>query len=172
MASPQASSWIEAQACQAQVQMFELGLGRPPLGIDDRVQGDGVDEQHHMAGGDLGVDIELADALERIRFEHPARGGPLEIECPEEITTKPLVSRNQDDRIRQVFALTSDDPLPAVNADFLAFSVERFCLSRPSSVWHFTQPDAGWPHTAAGARVAATSVAGSETCSTTSRSSG
>jgi hypothetical protein len=45
----------------------------------------------------------------------PDQGDPLEIECPEQITTEPLSSRDQDDRIRMVFGLTSNDPLPDVD---------------------------------------------------------
>jgi hypothetical protein len=41
--------------------------------------------------------------------------GPLKIEKPEEIVTRPLSSKDQDDRIRMVFGLTSDDPLPEVD---------------------------------------------------------
>ena len=39
-------------------------------------------------------------------------GDPLEIEQPKKITTKPLSPKDQDDRIRMVFGLTSNDPLP------------------------------------------------------------
>lgn len=42
----------------------------------------------------------------------PDAGGPLEIEEPKEITTKPLSPEDQDDRIRMIFGLTSNDPLP------------------------------------------------------------
>lgn len=48
----------------------------------------------------------VADDLE------PDTGGPLEIEQPKKITTKPLWPKDQDDRIRMVFGLTSNDPLP------------------------------------------------------------
>jgi len=46
-------------------------------------------------------------------------GGPLEIEQPKEITTKPLSPRDQDDRIRMVFGLSSNDPLPDVDDETL-----------------------------------------------------
>ena len=49
----------------------------------------------------------------------PDSGGPLEIEQPKEIKTKPLSPKNQDDRIGMVFGLTSDDPLPDVNLQTL-----------------------------------------------------
>jgi len=39
-------------------------------------------------------------------------GGPLSMEQPMNIITTPLSADNQDDRIRIVFGLTSDDPLP------------------------------------------------------------
>lgn len=46
-------------------------------------------------------------------------GGPIKIEQPNGIVTKPLSMDDQDDRIRAVFGLTSDDPLPAVDFDSL-----------------------------------------------------
>jgi hypothetical protein len=49
----------------------------------------------------------------------PDIGGPLDIELPKEITTTPLSSKNQDDRIRMVFGLTSNDTLPDVNGELL-----------------------------------------------------
>jgi hypothetical protein len=49
----------------------------------------------------------------------PETGGPLEIEHPKDITTKPLSPKDQEDRIRMVFGLTSNDPLPDVNMDTL-----------------------------------------------------
>jgi len=42
----------------------------------------------------------------------PGAGDPLEIERPTTIVAKPLDMHDQDDRIRSVFGLTSDDPLP------------------------------------------------------------
>ena len=41
-------------------------------------------------------------------------GGPIEIEQPKKIVTKPLDLKNEGDRIRATFKLTSDDPLPTV----------------------------------------------------------
>ena len=49
----------------------------------------------------------------------PDPGGPLQIEQPTEITTKPLSPKDQDDRIRMVFGLTSNDPLPDVDDETL-----------------------------------------------------
>ena len=49
----------------------------------------------------------------------PDLGEPLAIEQPTEITTKPLSMDDQDDRIRAMFGLTSDDPLPDVDEDTL-----------------------------------------------------
>ena len=49
----------------------------------------------------------------------PDPGGPLEIEPPTNIVTKPLDPKDEDDRIRSVFGLTSDDPLPEVDFDTL-----------------------------------------------------
>jgi len=42
-------------------------------------------------------------------------GGPLAIEHPAKIHTKALSPKNEDDRVRMVFDLTSDDPLPDVD---------------------------------------------------------
>jgi len=42
----------------------------------------------------------------------PDRGGPVTIEPSENVVTRPLSMSDQDDRIRAVFGLTSDDPLP------------------------------------------------------------
>ncbi len=47
----------------------------------------------------------------------PYLGSPLDIEQPKEIKTKPLNPKDQDDRIRMVFGLTSNDPLPDVDED-------------------------------------------------------
>ena len=57
----------------------------------------------------------------------PDPGGPIEIEQPAKIVTKPLDMKNEDDRIRAVFELTSDDPLPAV--DFETLEVYREYLA-------------------------------------------
>ncbi len=46
-------------------------------------------------------------------------GGPLDIEHPKEINTKPLSPKDQDDRIRMVLGLTSNDPLPDVDSNAL-----------------------------------------------------
>src|SRR5215469_13343742 len=46
-------------------------------------------------------------------------GGPAVIEQPTSIVTRPLLKNNQDDRIRAIFGLTSDDPLPPANVDNL-----------------------------------------------------
>lgn len=69
-----------------------------------RCEIDGLDpEEYVLTGGDL----------------EPDTGGPLEIEQPTKITTKPLSLKDQDDRIRMVLGLTSNDPLPDVEQDTL-----------------------------------------------------
>jgi hypothetical protein len=69
-----------------------------------RCENDGLEfEQYGLGEDDLEPDI----------------GGPLDIEQPQEITTKPLSPNNQDDRIRMVFGLTSNDLLPDVNDESL-----------------------------------------------------
>ncbi len=49
----------------------------------------------------------------------PDSGGLAVIEQPTSIVTRPLSKDNPDDRIRTIFGLTSDDPLPAANVDSL-----------------------------------------------------
>lgn len=49
----------------------------------------------------------------------PDPGRPLSIEQPESITPRPLSMNNQDDRVRIVFGLTSDDLLPRPDEDSL-----------------------------------------------------
>jgi hypothetical protein len=70
-----------------------------------RCEKDGLEFDQYFIG---------ADDLE------PDPGGPLEIEQPQKISTKPLSLKNQDDRLRFIFALTSNDPLPDVNDKTLA----------------------------------------------------
>lgn len=69
-----------------------------------RCERDGMDMDQYWLGDD---DLEL-DA-----------GDPLTIEHPTMIRTKPLSPKDQDDRVRMVFELTSDDPLPEVDYDTL-----------------------------------------------------
>jgi len=49
----------------------------------------------------------------------PDSGPTQEIEQPTHIITRPLSLTDQDDRIRQVFGLTSDDPLPEADDEAL-----------------------------------------------------
>jgi uncharacterized protein YodC (DUF2158 family) len=49
----------------------------------------------------------------------PDEGGPVNIEHPKEIKTKPLSPRDQDDRVRMILGLTSNDPLPDVDNETL-----------------------------------------------------
>ena len=65
-----------------------------------RCEIDGLDHEQYARTGD---DLE------------PDPGGPLGIEHPTEITTKALSTKDQDDRVRMVFGLTSNDPLPDVD---------------------------------------------------------
>jgi hypothetical protein len=69
-----------------------------------RCEKDGLDlEEYALTGDDL----------------EPDTGGPLKIEQPTKITTKPLSPKDEDDRTRMVFGLTSNDPLPEVDDDTL-----------------------------------------------------
>lgn len=72
--------------------------------VKRRSEKDGTVLEEYWLGGD---DLE------------PDLGGPLQIEQPTEIATKRLSLKDQDDRIRMVFDLTSNDPLPAVNDETL-----------------------------------------------------
>jgi hypothetical protein len=49
----------------------------------------------------------------------PDDGTPASIEQPTEIKTPSLSQENQDDRVRMVFGLTHDDPLPEVSPETL-----------------------------------------------------
>lgn len=49
----------------------------------------------------------------------PDSGGPAVIEQPTSMVTRPLSKDDQDDRIRAIFGLTSDDPLPPANVENL-----------------------------------------------------
>lgn len=73
--------------------------------IRKRCETDGLDFETYWLGA---VDLE------------PDDGGPLVIEQPREITTRPLSDQEEDDRVRMVFGLTSNDPLPDVNDETLA----------------------------------------------------
>jgi hypothetical protein len=59
----------------------------------------------------------------------PDEGGPLQIERPEQITTEPLSHNDQEDRIRMVFGLDSNDPLPAADAEMLEIYYEYLAES-------------------------------------------
>jgi hypothetical protein len=59
----------------------------------------------------------------------PDEGGPLQIEPPGQITTEPLSHDDQDDRIRMVFGLDSNDPLPAVDTEMLEIYYEYLAES-------------------------------------------
>lgn len=58
----------------------------------------------------------------------PDAGGALAIEEPKMIATKPLSPKDQEDRIRMVFCLTSNDPLP--NVDEATLTTYREYLSK------------------------------------------
>lgn len=69
-----------------------------------RCEIDGLDAEEYVLTGDDMV---------------PDTGGPLDIEHPTKITTRPLSPKDQDDRIRMVLGLTSNDPLPEVDDETL-----------------------------------------------------
>jgi uncharacterized protein YodC (DUF2158 family) len=71
----------------------------------------------------------------------PDSGGPLDIEQPTEIKAKPLSPKDQDDRIRMVFGLTSNDPLPHVGDETLLAYYKHLSenLRFPFKVDHFVE---------------------------------
>ena len=85
-----------------------------------RCEIDGLDQDNYVLSSD---DLE-ADS-----------GGPLKIEQPQKITTKPLSPQEQDDRIRMVFGLTSNDPLPDVDDETLEAYYEHL---RKNLIFPFT----------------------------------
>ena len=75
----------------------------PPI-FRKRCERDGLEETNSWLGQE---DLE-ADS-----------GEPVPLEQPTQIVTRPLNKDNQDDRIRAILGLTSDDPLPEVNGESL-----------------------------------------------------
>jgi hypothetical protein len=77
----------------------------------------------------------VRDGLELERYWLPEGdlesdlGGPLEIESPGEVSTEPLSHDDQDDRIRMVFGLDSNDPLPDVDTEMLEIYYEYLAES-------------------------------------------
>ena len=68
----------------------------------------------------------------------PDDGTPVPIEQPTKIITRPLSEKNQDDRVRKILGLTSDDPLPAISRQTL-LTYHRYLkgkLSFPFSAFH------------------------------------
>jgi hypothetical protein len=52
-------------------------------------------------------------------YLEPDPGGPPEIEPPGQLRPRPLRKDDSDDRVRRIFGLTSDDPLPPLNKEVL-----------------------------------------------------
>ena len=76
----------------------------PPV-FRKRCDRDGLEETSSWLGNeDLDADI----------------GDPVPMEQPTQIVTHPLDKGNQDDRIRAIFGLTNDDPLPEANGENLS----------------------------------------------------
>jgi hypothetical protein len=74
----------------------------------------------------------------------PDPGGPLEITQPTQIVTRPLSMDEQEDRIRAVFGLTTDDPLPRrnKNAERTYHSYLRNHLSFPFEAKYWAEGSA------------------------------
>jgi hypothetical protein len=71
-------------------------------------------------------------------------GEPVPVEQPTHIVTRPLSKTGQDDRIRAIFGLTSDDPLPEVNGENLCKYHEHLTAHLsfpfPAIYWKETGP--------------------------------
>jgi hypothetical protein len=67
-------------------------------------------------------------------------GTPVPIEQPAEIRTPPLSEKNREDRIRMVFGLTHDDPLPMVSEESL-LAYHRYLATRLKFPFHIS---GGW----------------------------
>lgn len=81
---------------------FTLGNMHPIF--RKRCQRDGLEESSSTLGeADIEADV----------------GDPIVIQQPTNIDTRPLNMGDQDDRIRAIFGLTSDDPLPEANGENL-----------------------------------------------------
>ena len=93
-----------------------------------RCERDGLEPERYWLGQD---DLE------------PDDGGPLDIEQPEAISTEPLSHEDRDDRIRMVFGLDSNEPLPDVDVEMLEIYHEYLAdsLSFPFEVEH--SPECG-----------------------------
>jgi hypothetical protein len=112
--------------------MYIVGWSQETLGaihpvFKKRCEKDGLELEEYRLGED---DLE------------PDPGGPLDIEQPKEIKTKPLNPKDQDDRIRMVFGLTSNDPLPDVDDETLLTCYHYLAKNMrfPFELKHFTLP--------------------------------
>ena len=78
----------------------------------------------------------------------PDDGGPLEIECPKRSTAEPLSHEDQEDRIRMVFGLDSNDPLPDVDVEMLEIYYEYLVESLvfPFEAEHTPETGRLFPH--------------------------
>ena len=76
---------------------------RHPI-IRKRCERDGLEEEHSWLNEE-DIEAEVGD--------------PVAMEQPVNIVTRPLHPDDQDDRIRAVFGLTSDDPLPEPDEEYL-----------------------------------------------------
>jgi hypothetical protein len=94
-----------------------------------RCERDGLDFETMGLGQE---DLELDD------------GTPVVIEQPTQIATPPLSEKDQDDRIRVVFGLTHDDPLPLVSPETLATYCDYLAakLKLPIVTSHWEKPSA------------------------------
>ena len=71
------------------------------------------------ASGVSGTDLKWKPCGWVRRTSSPTTAPPFPIEQPTTIVTPPLSVKDQDDRIRAVFGLTHDDPIPQVNPETL-----------------------------------------------------
>jgi hypothetical protein len=77
----------------------------------------------------------------------PDSGGPLSMEIPRDLTPRPLRLFDQEDRIRDILGLTSDEPLPSAGEEELelyhGFLAERLSFPFQAEVWVQSGPFAG-----------------------------
>jgi hypothetical protein len=89
-----------------------------------------------------GLDFEIM-GLDENDLE-PDDGTPVPIEQPTQIRTPPRSRDDQDDRIRAVFGLTRDDPLPLVSPETLMtycrYLTANLKFPIPSSYWAQSGP--------------------------------
>ena len=77
--------------------------------------------------------------LDEGEMEADSVGQPIELEQPTNLVVTPLSAEDQDDRVRMVFGLTSDDPLPEVSDEairqYLDYLKPRLAFPFEAQYW-------------------------------------